>query len=116
MAAITPPSEILISFCSLIGSPAMKGARATAPESLVGASGLGAAGDEAGGDALDRPLLPFEIVGADRIAEIDGGRGDENVGGADGLLDRFHLARTGHDLLGNPGCAQGRGKGDARAP
>ena len=39
MAAITPPSEILISFCSLIGSPAMKGARATAPERLVGASG-----------------------------------------------------------------------------
>ena len=36
IAAMTPPSLILISFCSLIGSPAMKGARAIEPESFDG--------------------------------------------------------------------------------
>ena len=59
-----------------------------------------------GRDSLDRPLLPFEIIGTDRIAEIDVGSGDKNVGGADGLLDLFHLARARHDLLSDPSCAQ----------
>jgi hypothetical protein len=39
MAAMTPPSLVLMSFCSLIGSPVMNEALAMAPESLVGASG-----------------------------------------------------------------------------
>ena len=90
----------------------MKVARALAPEKSVGASGRAVAGNEAGGNALDRPLLPFEIITADKIAEIDIGRGDENVGGTNGLLDRFHLARTRYDFLSDPGCAHGGGKGN----
>jgi len=102
MAAITPPSEIA-------GDERSTGHRAGKLRRRVG---LALFGDQAGGDALDRPLLPFEVCGTDAVAEIDVVGRHEDVRGSDGRFDPLNLGRMGDDDPRNPSGAKRRRDGD----
>jgi hypothetical protein len=56
-------------------------------------------------------LLPLEILGPHRIAEIYIGGGDEDVRDTDGFFYSFHLRGGAHDPLCYPSGSNGSGEG-----
>ena len=86
-----PEPLALTSFCSRIGSPAMKGERAIEPAISLMASALLARLTRLL-PARRRPCLPLQVLGLHRLAEPDVGLRDQNLHRRQ-LHDRF-----GHGL------------------
>ena len=71
-------------------------------------------GEEAWGDALDGPLLPFEVVHANAVAQVDVVGGDEDVGGPHGRFNFPDLERLGDDRAHDPSSGERRRDGDGK--